>query len=386
MVFLTYRHENEEHKKCVLEFAVYLRDAGVNVVVDQLYFCSNRGGPDMGWPKWCAQQVKDADQVLIIASSGWFRCFEGKEVDGVGLGAACEAHLIFQQLYNVGWVTNKFRIVVIETSGSITIPNEIEGYHRYNAQKPDEVDHLLEWLGCPKVTPHPNNQYWLENTPDITWPFADALHVRDAFADLLTRSAKHRVLLVRGGSELGKTSMTQHMLGLGLACSWLACGRLDLKGGTGLDEELSSFAQHLIGAGEMEEVMGNGKVVDRLRRLFVYLQKRATPTLLIVDTYDDSQAREFSDWVEKLLLVATPRADWLRVVVAGQRVPDNRAASWAGQAQFTKLEAPSCEDWITCAKKYRPDVNEEFIQQLHSLANGRASLLWNLLGPKSLNN
>ena len=304
----------------------------------------------MGWPKWCAQQVKNADQVLIIASPGWFRCFEGKEREGVGLGAACEAHVIFQQLYNVGWVTNKFRIVVIETSGSITIPNEIEGYHRYDTQKDDEVGHLLEWLGCPKTTAQPNDIYWLESTPDVPWPFADALHVRDAFAGLLTRAARHRVLLIRGGSELGKTSMTQHMLGQGLACSWLACGRLDLKGGTGLDEELISFAQHLIAPEDMEEVMASGKVMERLRRLFAYLQKRATPTLLIIDTYDDSQAREFSDWVEKLLLVATPRADWLRVVVAGQRVPDDRAASWAGQAQFAKLEPPNCNDWVTAQK------------------------------------
>jgi len=71
-----------------------------------------RGGAAEGWPGWIQRQVSEADKVLVIASAGWFRCYEGEEVPGSGLGAAVETNIIAQRLYNSAGRNEDIRVVV----------------------------------------------------------------------------------------------------------------------------------------------------------------------------------------------------------------------------------------------------------------------------------
>src|SRR5262249_30699828 len=107
-VFLSYRHENSSHRDRVVDFARQLRkegrDAGVRVILDELANTEefHRGGPPEGWGRWSITQADSADRVLILASAGWFRSFRRQEEAGVGMGAAAEAGVIQQRLYEGG--------------------------------------------------------------------------------------------------------------------------------------------------------------------------------------------------------------------------------------------------------------------------------------------
>jgi hypothetical protein len=74
-VFLSYRHESDEHSRAVLQLGELLRRAAIPVALDQFYLDDNPGGPDEGWPKWCEDCANESACVLIVASEGWFSAY-----------------------------------------------------------------------------------------------------------------------------------------------------------------------------------------------------------------------------------------------------------------------------------------------------------------------
>jgi SEFIR domain len=99
-IFLSYRHENDLHLRRVRQLAEQLHTAGIDVVLDQFFSEANPSGPDEGWMGWTYRQSANADKILIVASASWFRNYEGKEAPAPGLGAAWEARLIQQRLFD----------------------------------------------------------------------------------------------------------------------------------------------------------------------------------------------------------------------------------------------------------------------------------------------
>jgi hypothetical protein len=193
---------------------------------------------------------------------------------------------------------------------------------------------------------------------------------------LLTRSSAWRFLPVRGDSETGKSHLTRLMLGSALALPGLACGRFDFKGTTKAELELRSFVMNLA----VPRLASGAALSDRLNAILDGLKKRASPALVIFDTYE--QAGEAQDWVEKQLLAHVVREPWLRVVIAGQRVPDRIGATWAAQAAPPiPLRSPPPEDWFAFGQPHKPGLTLDFVRQAHALCNGKPSLLAQLLGP-----
>ena len=171
---------------------------------------------------------------------------------------------------------------------------------------------------------------WLSATPDLVWPMADHSGVRDAFATLLTRSSPWRYLPIRGPSEAGKSHITHQLLANTLQMPSLACGRFDFKGSTNIDAEVRAFIQDLD-----LSVSANGVLLnERLGYILDALIKQKRPALLIFDTYEAAEKPQ-KDWVERELLTRLIRAPWLRVVIAGQRVPESFDAVWASTASPT---------------------------------------------------
>jgi len=244
-VFLSYRHENDAHRGRVRALGGRLRDAGISVVLDQFYLDANPGGPNEGWPAWSKRQAGETDKVLIIASAGWFRCYAGTEVPGSGLGAAAEARVISQRLYNEGGVNPIARIVPFDPADVQGIPLDLQGYHRFDPAR--DLTAMIAWItgAAPAVLAPPPVVEWPANPPIFEWEPADCEPVRDAFTRLLTAGTPHWVLLVRGVSGTGKSLLTGHLLGLALRCDWLACGRFDLKSGADLEGELARFVAYL---------------------------------------------------------------------------------------------------------------------------------------------
>jgi SEFIR domain len=76
-VFISYRHESEEHASAVRRLGELLRQSKIPVALDQFHLDEHPGGPDLGgWPKWCEDCANDSACVLIIASAGWFAEYE----------------------------------------------------------------------------------------------------------------------------------------------------------------------------------------------------------------------------------------------------------------------------------------------------------------------
>jgi hypothetical protein len=238
---------------------------------------------------------------------------------------------------------------------------------------------IVERLGL--LSPIPDNNTrpdldWPEQLPSLRWPMANHTEVRVAFERLLTRKSPWRVLLVRGASEVGKSHVTRQMLGNALRVPDLACGRFDFKGSTDLDAELRSFIQHF----DVALPAPGQRLNERLGCVFDALKRRAHAALYIFDTYE--AAGEAQDWMEKQLLPSLIRATWLRVIIAGQRVPDRTDAIWETDAHpVITLNPPPPADWLEYAKQYHPDLTLEYVETTCKLASNKATVLQQLLGP-----
>jgi hypothetical protein len=218
---------------------------------------------------------------------------------------------------------------------------------------------------------------WPEPRGPLSWPMADHSGVRDAFAGLLARDAARRFLPILGPSESGKSHITRQMLANTLHIPGLPCGRFDFKGTTDMDAEVRAFVQDL----DVPPPPASSRLNHRLGYILDELKRRARPALLIFDTYE--LAGEAQDWVERQLLPSLIRATWLRVVIAGQRVPEFAGAVWATVAHPPlQVVPPPPADWFEYGKPHYPDLTLEFVEYACRLAVNKASTLAQLLGPK----
>jgi hypothetical protein len=375
-VFLSYRHENDAHRGRVRTFGEQLRAAGISVALDQFYLDAHPGGPNEGWPRWSKKQAAEAEKVLIIGSPGWFRCYEGKELPGTGLGASAEAVVIGQRLYKVAGVSGQIRVAVFDSADAATVPLDLEGFHRFDATA--EFDAIRRWI-TGAAAPAPDPAGWLAAPPTFEWLLADCEPVHDAFAALLTGACSHSILLIRGGSETGKSRLTRCLLGLLLRHTPFACGRLDLKSGADLDGEYSRFVQHL-GVDDAVRPTAGWPLRERLDGMLTALRDAGRPTVFIFDTFE--QGGEWARWVEEMALLVVPRAPWLRVIIVGQQVPERAGAPWSHcAAPPIELQQLGWHPWYEFGKRHKPILTEEMARQIHELARGSHSLLDQLLGP-----
>lgn len=379
IAFLSYRHESDAHRDRVRALAARLEGEGLTVVLDQ--FAQARqfhgGGPDEGWPRWSKQQAGNpAHKVLIIASLGWFQCYEGKALPGTMLGAAAEAGVIEQRLYNTQGISPDIRIVCFDPVDPLTLPLDLQRYHRF--ESPRDLADLVSWLnGTVTGIPAPSAFGWPHTAPSLAWPVADHSDARVAFAELITSGSKHRMLPIKGVSETGKSLLTKQILRNALKMPGLACGRLDFKGTDDMANAVSLFVPHL----KVEPPPASLGLSGQLGKILSDLAARARPTLLVFDTFE--LAGEAGRWMRDSLLPRLSHADWLRVVIAGQTVPRCHNEPYSDYcAPVIELTPPSPDDWYEYGLEHkRPGITLELVRQIHTLCEGKSALLSQMLGP-----
>jgi hypothetical protein len=152
---------------------------------------------------------------------------------------------------------------------------------------------------------------------------------------------------------------------------------LDFKGTVNMAVEVEALCQFL----EIE-VPAGGTLTEQLSRILTQLRRRAEPTVLIFDSYE--AAGEARDWTERVLLPHAVSARWLRVVIVGQSVPARTDTTWEPISDKTlSLQAPRPEHWLEYGRANRGDTLDlTFVTQAHDYADGKASVLAQLLGPK----
>ncbi len=144
-VFISYRQTNDEQKKRVREFAERLRDADIDIILDQFFLDDNPSGPNEGWPKWSSDRALTTEYVLIVGTKEWFESFDKTQRPGTGLGAAGEADDIRHRLYEAGGLIDNIRVVLFDDAEGAYIPGKLRGYHRFHAER--DFGNMVRWLG-----------------------------------------------------------------------------------------------------------------------------------------------------------------------------------------------------------------------------------------------
>lgn len=140
-VLISYTHDSPHHKARVLNLSQRLREEGVDCHIDQY-----EDSPLEGWPRWMADQIDQADFVLVVATETYQRRFLGREESGRGLGAQWEGAAITQDIYEQGGKNNKFIPIVFATEDSRFIPGPLRSATYYPVYTEDGYEDLYRRL------------------------------------------------------------------------------------------------------------------------------------------------------------------------------------------------------------------------------------------------
>jgi hypothetical protein len=236
-VFISYRHESPEHARAVRRLGELLRQANLPVALDQFYVDDHAGGPNEGWPKWCEDCADQSACVVIIGSEGWFASYEKTAPPSLGLGAATEADVLRQWLYDEKGDNSHIRLAFLHEISADKIPRRLRPWHQFRPfENDDQLNQLVRWVaGC----------LGLRNVelPTVRWPeplefrpnLADRLKEWPAVVELLAGRSGERILLFKGPSGVGKSALVRETTAYAKRLR-IPVVQLDLKGG-GLDVE-----------------------------------------------------------------------------------------------------------------------------------------------------
>lgn len=100
-VFISYSHDNEEHKIWVREFAKYINSKGIKVTFDEW---SMRPGDNI--PDFMTENVEKSDHIICICSTEYV-----SKADKHLSGAGYEADIIIQKIIEYGNETNIIPVI-----------------------------------------------------------------------------------------------------------------------------------------------------------------------------------------------------------------------------------------------------------------------------------
>ena len=296
-----------------------------------------------------------------------------------GTGAACEAHLIRQGLYNAHYHNTKFRLASFGALDIETIPADLQSYRFFNTENDTDVQGLIKWL----QTANEEQEGFSDEAPELPWPFADHFDLRDLCASFLVRDSSLKYVLARGESECGKTSITKHLITLTdeKSFDWLRVGRIDFKGQPEVSEEFKRCAL-LMGLEATPDP--NASLKEQLEEMIELIARKPQPTLLIFDTYEKISHSELGNWLEETLLLISHRVyPWLRILIAGKEIPDPTDKLWRNQASTIQLKPPGEDDWVEYAARSPKTPNPEAIREVFRLTDGKPSALFAVIGEVS---
>lgn len=124
-VFISYAHDNPDHRALVIRFATVLRtELGIDAQLDSWYEHSRRD-----WSQWAIQQLADADFVMAIASPAFRERIDGQGDPSVGRGARFEGSILRDLLTKdqPTWV-RRILPVVLPGNAIADIPQALSPY------------------------------------------------------------------------------------------------------------------------------------------------------------------------------------------------------------------------------------------------------------------
>jgi hypothetical protein len=196
----------------------------------------------------------------------------------------------------------------------------------------------------------------------MTTPIADYVTERQAVFDLFQPECDCRIVLLRGGSGSGKTTLLAHCqeqtpasvfhLPIQLRGSTVTAAEVfyragrhltwdrlphftgyvaEMQGGAGVKVDrnfLAGIGNHINVALHAEQPLERDhRRVALTEAWFDDLADLPRPFLVFFDTYETATA-EMKEWISGPFLARAVQVDRLRVVIAGQEVPDARNIEW----------------------------------------------------------
>lgn len=376
-VFISYRHESPEHSRAVRRLGELLRQAKIPVALDQFYLDEHPGGPDLGWPKWCEDCANESRCVLIICSEGWFDAYDKKSPPGIGMGAATEADLFRQGLWDDKGNNARIRLVFLHNITNDMVPVRLRAWHQFRPFDADEqLNQLIRWLAdsLDLKDIQPPTVHWPDPLP-FEPELADRTQEWPVIVDFLAGRSRERILLFEGASGLGKSELIRQAVAYAKKVG-ISVARLDLKGILKLEDllgqvdlELGSLLPHFSHEG-----------ATRTHLLRKDLRALRQPILFVLDTYEvAAENTAIADWLNQQLLPEVETALGLTVIVAGQKVPDPAVAGWRELARHIPLqpikEIGPWQDWVS--QRYPSFHDKGDLSTVLKLAEGNPSVMAN---------
>lgn len=179
---------------------------------------------------------------------------------------------------------------------------------------------------------------------------------------LMTAGAAKRLLLFKGNSGHSKSAL------LNAAADYarhlgIAVGHVDFKDSQ-LLHQANLLRQLRLDLGPVLPGFAAGE--PDVWKLLESLRQLKAPALLLLDTYEKAaDSKELAEMIENPLLAEIARSPWLRCLIAGQKIPDSRAARWREQASELALEPiddqQAWKDWI---RRKNPQVSDQHVESI----------------------
>jgi|GEM_PF-1377738 len=180
-VFISYARLGDIFDELVLNFANELCSHYIDCQLDQYI---EAGNPQNGFPKWMADNVRESDFVLVLATEVYLRRCHGKEEEGKGKGVIFESILLYNELYQASGKNNKFIPIIFDTDDSKFIPEPLQGFLYYNLTSSEQKENLIKRL----------KGEWIKVKPELGEP----LKVKTKNENLLERLKRDKNELSNG--------------------------------------------------------------------------------------------------------------------------------------------------------------------------------------------
>jgi hypothetical protein len=360
-VFISYRQESPEHARAVRRLGELLRQAKLPIVLDQFFLNEHPGGPDDGgWPKWCEDHASQSACVVIVASEGWFTAYEDPASVSGGFGAASEARLFRQDLYDQKGNNKRIRIAFLHSVAADKVPPTLRAWHQFHPFDVDaELDQLVEWiadcLGLHDIQP-----------PTVRWPAPEGGYEPDlanrqlaewpAIVNLLAGTSRERILLFKAESGLGKSALFREAVKYAKQLQ-VPVAEVNFKGGLTIADLLGSIDLGL------SPILPNFSREGASKTPLLRKDLRALrqPALVVFDHYEDVAGNKMVvDWLSGQLLAEVETSLGLAVIVGGQAVPDRTAAAWRSLSYPLSLgPITKVEPWEPWVDRHYPTFREK---------------------------
>ena len=194
---------------------------------------------------------------------------------------------------------------------------------------------------------------------NISWPtaaptrspvMADRKQEFGEFVSMITGQTPKRVLLLKGGSGLGKTEIAEEFAEYARALG-VTVATVDLKGCPAMEQIFESL---IFSAGEDAFPLAeSGAGPARFLRLVDDLVALERPFLLAIDNWQQA-TDQFRQWIGQTLFSQLDRMPHVVVLITGHNIPDPGVADWAEFAisrELPLIHVP--DDWLEfCQRKW----------------------------------